>query len=190
MKSKDWRDYQHRTFNEEAHPLLKEFVKKYKVKDAIDLGCGAGNESVYLIKHGINVCAIDRQLNENYINDRLDENEKNKVKFVQASFSDVKLEKSDLVIAFFSLPFCGSQIFNEFWEKIYDSINYDGYFVGQLFGERDAWNKNPNVNTFSRMEIDNYLKKYNVLKLEEVEYIRKSDNKKWHYYNIIAQKRK
>ena len=34
-----------------------------------------------------------------------------------------------------------------------------------------------------------FLKKYRIIKLEEVEYVRESDNKKWHFYDIIAQKK-
>ena len=37
-------------------------------------------------------------------------------------------------------------------------------------------------------EVKEYLKRYTILKLDEIEYIRKSDNKKWHFYNIIAKK--
>ena len=68
-------------------------------------------------------------------------------------------------------------------------MNDNGYFVGQLFGDRDAWNVVDWVNTFSKEQVLKYLDKYEVLKFEEVEYIRESDNKKWHYFDIIAKKK-
>ena len=68
-------------------------------------------------------------------------------------------------------------------------MNDSGYFVGQLFGDRDAWNVVDWVNTFSKEQVLKYLDKYEILKFEEVEYIRESDNKKWHYFDIIAKKK-
>lgn len=38
-------------------------------------------------------------------------------------------------------------------------------------------------------EVKEYLKNYNIIKLEEIEYVRENDNKKWHFYDIIAQKK-
>ena len=74
------------------------------------------------------------------------------------------------------------------WDKIYESINVNGYFVGQLFGDRDGWKDNKLINTFTMEEVKAYLKRYKILKLDEIEYTRESDNKKWHFYNIIAKK--
>ena len=61
--------------------------------------------------------------------------------------------------------------------------------MGQLFGDRDAWNVVDSINTFPIDKVKDYLKKYEIIKLEEVEYVRESDNKKWHFYDIIAQKK-
>ena len=68
----------------------------------------------------------------------------------------------------------------------YTKVN--GYFVGQLFGDRDGWKDNKLINTFTMEEVKAYLKRYKILKLDEIEYTRESDNKKWHFYNIIAKK--
>ena len=38
-------------------------------------------------------------------------------------------------------------------------------------------------------EVKEYLKNYNIIKLEEIEYVRENNNKKWHFYDIIAQKK-
>ena len=101
----------------------------------------------------------------------------------------VHLESTDAVTAFFSIPFCNPEHFNELWDKIYESINANGYFVGQLFGDRDGWKDNKLINTFTMEEVKAYLKRYKILKLDEIEYTRESDNKKWHFYNIIAKKK-
>lgn len=186
---KDWTNYQNETYGDDVCKLLIEFLDNYKVDNAIDLGCGSGNETVYMIKNGIKVLAIDRQLNQDFILNRLSDNEKKMISFKESSFEDVELPKTKLLTSFFSIPFCNPNNFDELWTKIYNSIEDNGYFVGQLFGDRDAWNVVESINTFSIDKVKEYLKNYNIIKLEEIEYVRKSDNKKWHFYDIIAQKK-
>ena len=185
---KDWTNYQNETYGDNVCKLLIEFLDNYKIDNAIDLGCGSGNETVYMIKNGIKVLAIDRQLNQDFILNRLSDNEKKMISFKESSFEDVELPKTKLLTAFFSIPFCNPNNFDELWTKIYNSIEDNGYFVGQLFGDRDAWNVVESINTFSIDKVKEYLKNYNIIKLEEIEYVRESDNKKWHFYDIIAQK--
>lgn len=186
---KDWTDYQNRTYNKNVYKLLIYFFNNYKINNAIDLGCGSGNETVYMIKRGIKVTAIDRQLNRDFILDRLNDTEKQNISFNENDFESVKIDKTDAVIAFFSIPFCNPKYFNQLWDKIYESLNINGYFVGQLFGDRDGRKDNPRINTFTIEKVKQYLIKYEILKLDEMEYIRESDNTKWHYYNIIAKKK-
>ena len=169
--------------------IRTDILDNYKIDNAIDLGCGSGNETVYMIKNGIKVLAIDRQLNQDFILNRLSDNEKKMISFKESSFEDVELPKTKLLTAFFSIPFCNPNNFDELWTKIYNSIEDNGYFVGQLFGDRDAWNVVESINTFSIDKVKEYLKNYNIIKLEEIEYVRENDNKKWHFYDIIAQKK-
>lgn len=186
---KDWTNYQNKTYGDDACKLIIDFLDKYKVDSAIDLGCGSGNETVYMVKNGIKVLAIDRQLNQDFILNRLSDSEKQLISFNESSFEDVELPKTKLLTAFFSIPFCNPNNFDELWTKIYNSIEDNDYFVGQLFGDRDAWNVVESINTFSIDKVKEYLKNYNIIKLEEIEYVRESDNKKWHFYDIIAQKK-
>ena len=186
---KDWTNYQNKAYGDDACKLLIEFLEKYQVDNAIDLGCGSGNETVYMVKNGIKVLVIDRQLNQDFILNRLSDNEKKMISFKESSFEDVELPRTNLLTAFFSIPFCNPNNFDELWNKIYNSIEDDGYFVGQLFGDRDSWNVVDSINTFPIDKVKDYLKKYRIIKLEEVEYVRESDNKKWHFYDIIAQKK-
>lgn len=188
MKNKDWSNYQSRTYNDNICNLMKYFLDNYEVENAVDLGCGAGNETVYMINKGLKVTAIDRQLNKSYILDRISEDKHGKINFIESDFINVEIPKTQLVTAFFSIPFCDPNYFNTLWKKIYDAIETDGYFVGQLFGDRDAWSVNSDINTFDIETAKNYLKEYDILHFEEIEYIRESDNKKWHFYNIIAKK--
>lgn len=59
---KDWTNYQEKTYNNSVCNLLVEFLDNYKISSCIDLGCGSGNETVYMLKKGIKVLSVDRQL--------------------------------------------------------------------------------------------------------------------------------
>lgn len=163
---KDWTNYQNKTYGDDACKLIIDFLDKYKVDSAIDLGCGSGNETVYMIKNGIKVLAIDRQLNQDFILNRLSDNEKKMISFKESNVEDVELPRTNLLTAFFSIPFCNPNNFDELWTKIYNSIEDDGYFVGQLFGDRDAWNVVDSINTFPIDKVKEYLKKFKIIKLE------------------------
>lgn len=77
MNEKDWGNYQNDSLNDKVEDLLIEFLDNYKdINNFVDLWCGAGNESVYLLKKGYKVTSIDRQLNKDFILNRLTEEEK------------------------------------------------------------------------------------------------------------------
>ncbi len=71
----------------------------------IKLGCGAGNDTVYLIKNNWNVLAIDKEDVEERISKILNKEELKKFIFQKQNFETHKLEKSSLMVANYSCPF-------------------------------------------------------------------------------------
>ena len=127
----------------DANPnyIVKKFIElKIEPGNAVELGCGAGRDTIYLIKNGWNVLAIDREDIEPRIKTKLSKEESKQFKFLRQKFEKIELEKNNLVIANFSLPFCNKNNFKELWNKINDSILKDGYFVGNFFGDNDGIN--------------------------------------------------
>lgn len=115
--------YYENTENALPHPLVKKFINmNNNPKYAIDLGCGAGRDTIYLIKNGWKVLSIDKENTREIISGKLDNEELKKFNFECQDFENIKLEKNNLLVANFSIPFCNKDYFNEFWNKISNSI--------------------------------------------------------------------
>jgi ubiquinone/menaquinone biosynthesis C-methylase UbiE len=116
------------------NPIVQRFIKmNVKPTNAIDFGCGAGRDSVFLIKNGWKVLGIDREDVEEIISQKLTQEEKKNFRFERADFENVQLEKNNLLVASFSIPFCNEKIFGEVWNKIKDSILKERIFCRKFF---------------------------------------------------------
>ena len=119
-------EYYKRTQDKLPHPLVKKFINmNIDPTNAIDVGCGAGKDTVYLIKNGWKVLAIDRENTKRIITSKLNSKEIEKLEFECQEFESIKLRKNNLLIANFSIPFCNKNSFDTFWNKIIDSIQKD-----------------------------------------------------------------
>ena len=119
------------------NPTVKEFIDmNIKPTNAIDLGCGAGRDTIFLINNGWNVLSIDRENTKEIISSKLDNEKIKKFRFKSQNFEDIELEKTNLIVSNFSIPFCDKKHFNKFWKKITNSILKDRIFCWEFF-----WNK-------------------------------------------------
>ena len=104
------------------------------------------------------------------------------------------LEKSDLIVANYSLPFCDSQQIEKVWKKIIDNIRPNGYFVGNFFGINDSWNIEKSKITFiTKSQVKDLFEKFDIIKFNEVEkdgITGLGKMKHWHIFNVIARIKK
>lgn len=185
--------YYENTANANPNYTVKKFIElNVKPGNAIELGCGAGRDTIYLIKNGWNVLAIDREDVSSRIQSKLNKEEVKKFKFSQQKFENIKLEKNNLVVANFSIPFCNKNNFKELWNKINNSILKDGYFVGNFFGNNDEWKSTKEEMIFmTKKQVLELFENFEIIEIKEVE----KDNltglgkiKHWHMFNVIAKK--
>ena len=173
---------------------VKKFIKlNVEPGNAVELGCGAGRDTVCLIKNNWNVLAIDRESVEERIAKRLNNEELEKFRFQKQNFESLELEKSNLIVANYCLPFCNKNNFKELWNKINDSILKDGYFVGNFFGNNDEWKSTKEEMTFlTKEQVIDLFKKFEIIEFKEVEkdaITGLGKMKHWHIFNVIAKKK-
>ena len=189
------KEYYKNTENTLPHPIVKKFIDmNIRPENAIDLGCGAGRDTIYLIKNGWKVLAIDKNDVEQIISNKLDSAEIKKFRFTSQSFENIKLERTKLLVANFSIPFCQKECFNEFWKKIVNSILKNGYFVGNFFGLNDSWAKTKKKMVFLSKEqiLALFKDAFKIIYFNEIEKDGETALEKmkhWHIYYVIAKKK-
>ena len=186
--------YYKNTADAKPNYTVKKFIElNVEQGNAIELGCGAGRDTVCLIKNGWNVLAIDREDVESRIAAKLEAEELKQFKFLKQKFEDIELEKNNLVVANFSIPFCNKNDFKKLWNKIDDSILKDGYFVGNFFGENDEWKITKKEMTFlSKRQVIELFRNFEIIKFKEIEkdgLTGLGEMKHWHMFNVIAKKK-
>ena len=174
---------------------VKYFIENMKIQPgkAIDIGCGAGNDTVYLIKNGWSVTSIDKENVEERISKRLNKEELTRFNFQKQELETIKLKMSDLIIANYSLSFCNKQEFNKMWKTIEENIVQEGYFVGNFFGINDSWSKSKiNMTFFIENQVMDLFKEFEIIKFDEIEkdaLTGLGKMKHWHIFNVIAKRK-
>lgn len=190
---RDWKNFHEITKNKPPRKNIIYFIERYhKYGNVIDLGCGSGSDTVFLIKNNWNVFAIDSSDVEEIIRSKLSDEEQGKLKFEVQRFEKLKLSKCDLLISNNSLPFCKKEYFNKMWKEICLNINSNGYFVGNFFGIKDEWNTIDDKRTFhSKEEVIKLFKDFEILEIQEIEKNKPTAEgkmKHWNTIEVIARK--
>lgn len=158
---------------------------------AVDVGCGDGTESRFLVKNGWRVHAIDAESGTlDRVPAGLSVEEGQRLTVQQASFEELSgLPQADLVYSGFALPFCAPAAFAGFWAMVRTSLGSNGWFAGELFGPNDEWASRPDMNFHSREQVEELFDGMEVLELIEDDRDGRSamGHKHWHVFHIIAR---
>ena len=190
---RDWNNFHNITENKPPRKNVVYLISNYNITgNAIDLGCGAGSDTIFLIKNNWNVIAIDSANTEERIRNKLSNDEQKRLKFEVQKFEELKLSECDLLISNNSLPFCDKNYYYHMWAEICSNIKDNGYFVGNFFGINDEWNTKNDKRTFlSKKEVIELFRDFKILEIKEIEKDKATAEgtmKHWHTIEIIARK--
>jgi len=187
-----WRHYMERTKNSPPRPHLAQAMEyANRRKAALDLGSGALNDSIFLIKEGFEkVIAVDKEQAPAGITSMLPDG---RFDYVNSPFESFDFQPGafDLINAHYSLPFIDPDRFDEVFKKILGSLAEGGIIVGQLAGNRDGWSSNPNITCHTKEEVRSLLAEVKISLLEEDEHdgpTAAGRMKHWHLFHFIARK--
>lgn len=193
MVDDDWSGYHDATRGAPPRDLLVRAAERLDQPGRVlDLGCGAGNDTRYLLSLGHQVTAVDAH--RGTIDALSVLNEPN-LTCMCGSFAEFPLEAStfDLVSAQLALPFNPPETFDAMFARLLTALAPDGYLACDLFGIDDAWNTPDSGMTFhTRAEVERLLMPLDVIELEEVrEAVRLANGEEHqaHSFEIIAQRR-
>ena len=185
------KEYYKATMNKPVSSIISKFFfffynEKLTGNIAVDLGCGTGNDTEFLISKGFKVTAID---SENQVRDILDRKIINKANLnvIIDDFSKIEIPRADLILANMSLFFVKDN-FDKFLKNILERINKKGFIVANFLGKEDDWNGIKT--TIEKEKLLGYFKDFEINYYSEEKYYRNTalgKNKFWHVYTKIAQ---
>lgn len=192
------RTYLEKSFEAEVYPHLRaaiELVDPLLPRVAVDVGCGAGRDALFLVDCGFTVYAFDRS--EAAIN-RLSEQGgvhlSNSLFPQVCSFEKFGYPKSSLITACSSLFFCNPELFPRAWSNISQSLSAGGVFCGHFMGPNDSWAKlergDLTIHTRDDLEVlfGRYYKIVDIYENDSEGATFAGKNKHWHTYSVLAQK--
>ena len=144
--------YYNITQNAKPHLNVLNFINlNVSPGKAVDLGCGAGRDTIELLKNNWNVLAIDKEDTESIIREQLNQKESENFKFKKCFFGEMNLPKVNLIVANFSLPFSKKEFFSNIWENITNSLSDERVFCWEFFLKKRYMGKNKRKsNIFNR----------------------------------------
>lgn len=166
-------EYARRTSGGPPRPLLLEVLRLMqengaaRPKTALDLGCGAGNDTLHLLEQGWTVTALDASREAlDLLRERAGERAR-QLTLLHGLFHQLPRRKYGLVYASLSLPFCPPQHWERSWQAIRRSVAVRGWFAATLFGLRDEWANRPEMTFTTPDEVSALLSGFQIEKLQE-----------------------
>lgn len=168
-----WQRYFDAHLGAPPRPLLLDALTYFRSPGfVLSLGCGAGNDEVYLLKHGWHVTCVEKQQLAIAMMKQRPEvmRHANNIRFIQTSFEALSrqdLEHYDFVYAGYSIPFCSAEHMDSFIALLLSSLNVNGLFAADFFGPAHQDIGIPIVR-FSDAEIRKLLTNVHILRLDKV----------------------
>lgn len=161
-------------------------------RQAVDLGCGAGKETLAMLAAGWRVHAVDSLPGtRNRLRAIAPADADGRLSIEVRTFQDLrKLPPSDLIFAGYSLPFIRPERFGRFWAVVLGALGSQGVLAVNLFGDRDSWADIPEWNFHTEAQARQLFAGLELHKFEVYDADGQSfrGSKHWHIYDVIARK--
>jgi tellurite methyltransferase len=192
-----WAEYYAATQDRRPRPTLLAALARFDAtparRQAVDLGCGDGRDTIELLRRGWSVLAIDAEPAAlATLEQRPDLPAQAALSTLCRRFEDATWPMADLVNSSFALPLCPPHRFAALWQRIVGSLKPGGRFAGQLFGDRDGWAGNADITHLDRDAAEALLGGLEVELFEEEEsdaVTPRGKPKHWHIFHIVARRR-
>jgi SAM-dependent methyltransferase len=158
--------------------------------EAVDLGCGAGIDTLAMLERGWRVFATDAEEEAvQRTRDRVPPELEPHLQTLVTPMEDVDFPTVDLIWASFSLFFCDPARFVDVWSRIGRAVVPRGRFAGQLLGDRDTWAPDEDISSFSEAQARALFDGWTLDRFEEEENDGSSCDgpKHWHVFHVVAK---
>lgn len=187
----NWADFVAATTGYAPWPLLKQAAGLAgQPGHALDLGCGGGRDTRYLLAQGWSVTAVD---GEPTAIAGLAAPASPRLQLIQSAFEefDYSPQAYDLINAQYALPFIAPPQLPPIFARIRRALRPGGVFTGQFFGLRDGWNTPGQAMTFlDRTQVEALLVGMELLALTEEDEVGPTalgSSKRWHVFHVIGR---
>jgi SAM-dependent methyltransferase len=188
-----WSDYYEQNEGREPRELLIDVLGSYDGPGrAIDLGCGAGIDTLAMLSRGWRVFATDAEREAiDRLRARVPEDLAERLETHVSPMEEVELPSADLLFASFSLFFCDPARFPDVWRRIGAALAGGGRFVGELLGDRDTWAPEADMSSFAESQARTLFDGWTIERFDEEEEDGEacSGPKHWHVFHVVASVR-
>lgn len=199
----DWDEYYDQVADREPRELLVGALALVEAGDgddgdgprqAVDLGAGAGTETLALLRAGWAVHAVDvTAASIARVRSRAERaGVAAHLTTATARFDRVgRLPPATLVHSSFSLPYCAPDVFPAAWETATTAVVPGGWLAVNLFGDRDDFADNPTVTTLPEERIRGMLDGFDLhsWEVEDEDGVTASgEAKHWHVVSVVARR--
>jgi SAM-dependent methyltransferase len=184
-----WSDYYEANEGRAPREQLLEVLALFAAPGtAVDLGCGAGIDTLAMLDRGWSVLAIDAEPDA-IERVRRRAGDTPALETQRSAMEDVHLPPADLLWASYSLFFCDPARFSEVWAGIRSAVRPGGRFAGELLGDRDSWASIEGHTAMTRADAEARFNGWTIERFEEEENDGEacSGPKHWHLFHVIAQ---